>query len=434
MALQVWLPLNGNLNNQGLSNLTFSGSPTFESGKLGQSARFGSNSNILTSSAKINLGNCITISFWVKIVSWINWGRMFVLNSDNSDAFGSCLNDSSHGTIGTYLNINGTTISDSYAGNLSDLNWHHFALVVDENKKKHYLDGKLINSWTMSSSMPSLSDYTIKIGGWASGGSTPPSDMNINDFRIYDHALSDKEVKDVSKLLVLHWPLNNNGIVSGDISSFSSTEFDCSGYGHNGKIKVELPGIETGSPKYKYNYKYTRLYDNVHYNNTTDLYYTDNFSFCLWIKHNYQDTGAVQFCFVVGRADYGEYGYGIHILSESSIRIRYGSSIYSISCNRNEWTHIAFTKSGKNIKMYRNGSIYYDIQFGGAEPTYGDGAGIAVGSFYYSGGWLYPYYGSLSDLRIYGSVLSAEDVKEIYQTSAIIDNKGSIYCYEFVES
>ena len=37
MALRVWLPLNGNINNQGLSTLTPSGTPTFlNNGKIGK--------------------------------------------------------------------------------------------------------------------------------------------------------------------------------------------------------------------------------------------------------------------------------------------------------------------------------------------------------------------------------------------------------------
>ena len=44
MALQVWLPLNGNLNNQGLSTGSLSaGSMTFEDGKLGKCLRVNNN-------------------------------------------------------------------------------------------------------------------------------------------------------------------------------------------------------------------------------------------------------------------------------------------------------------------------------------------------------------------------------------------------------
>ena len=43
---------------------------------------------------------------------------------------------------------------------------------------------------------------------------------------------------------------------------------------------------------------------NVIYNNTTDFNYTDNFSFCMWIKHNYSSSAGVQYLFTNGRADY----------------------------------------------------------------------------------------------------------------------------------
>ena len=83
---------------------------------------------------------------------------------------------------------------------------------------------------------------------------------------------------------------------------------------------------------------------NLIHNDTTELNYTDNFSYCLWINQNY--SGAVaEYAFTVGRADSGGYGYGIQIHSTSTIGLWFGSRAINISCPANEWHHIALTVS-----------------------------------------------------------------------------------------
>ena len=65
---------------------------------------------------------------------------------------------------------------------------------------------------------------------------------------------------------------------------------------------------------------FTGNISNVIYNNTSDLNYTDNFSFCMWINHNFTGSTA-QYAFTVGRVDYGDgRGYGVQILSSTYIR------------------------------------------------------------------------------------------------------------------
>ncbi|MCQ2743515.1 MAG: LamG domain-containing protein [bacterium] len=43
------------------------------------------------------------------------------------------------------------------------------------------------------------------------------------------------------------------------------------------------------------------------------------------------------------------------------------------------------------------------------------------------------FNGSISDVRIYSTALSDDEIKELYETSAIIDDRGNLYAYDFVE-
>ena len=66
MSLQVWLPLNGNFNNQGLDgflNFTTTGTVSDAEGKIGQSKLF-SSSNIIAP-YDFTLGNEASICLWV---------------------------------------------------------------------------------------------------------------------------------------------------------------------------------------------------------------------------------------------------------------------------------------------------------------------------------------------------------------------------------
>lgn len=150
---------------------------------------------------------------------------------------------------------------------------------------------------------------------------------------------------------------------------------------------------------------------NVIYNNTTDFNYTDNFSWAVWIKTNFTGTTS-QYAFTNGRADAGGYGYGIKCVSSANCEVRFGNQGYTIPVTGGEWTHLAFTKIGSLITIYKNGSIYSSQTFNGTLPTYSDGNGLGLGCFHYSGN-IYPFYGDLNDFRIYDHCLSPREVKEV---------------------
>lgn len=152
------------------------------------------------------------------------------------------------------------------------------------------------------------------------------------------------------------------------------------------------------------------VYDN---NKLTDLNYTDNFSWTLWINPVYTGTTS-QWAFTVGRADMPGYGYGIRCPSSTTCSIKFGNTDYSVPAKSGEWTHVAFVKKGNIITIYVNGVLNRTATFSGTLPTYESGCGLGVGCFYYSSGSkIYPFYGKLNDLRIYDHCLSPAEVKEI---------------------
>ena len=222
------------------------------------------------------------------------------------------------------------------------------------------------------------------------------------------------------------WSPHKNDAKYTSMGYGSLIENDLSGFGHNGTIKSAFPIISTDSPRYNASYQYEGSVNNACVNTTTDLNFTDNFTWSMWIKPKYTGT-STQYAFTVGRADYGEYGYGLRIASTSSANIRYGNRGYNVaSVEDDTWTHIAFTKSGTLIKIYKDGVVQSDITFDGSDPTYGDGNGVGVGCFHYTGD-IYPYYGKISDFRIYATALSENDIKELYNIPVTISDNGDLF-------
>lgn len=158
--------------------------------------------------------------------------------------------------------------------------------------------------------------------------------------------------------------------------------------------------------------KFNGDYKTIYTETTHEFDYTDNFSWACWVLPVYSGT-AQQYIFTVGRADYGSYGYGARLASATQINIKYGSGEWGISCEAFKWIHIAFVKRDKNIRIYKNGSVYESITYGGATPTYTESVGLALGCFRYNVGNRYPSFCSINDFRLYNAPLTDRQVKEI---------------------
>lgn len=163
---------------------------------------------------------------------------------------------------------------------------------------------------------------------------------------------------------------------------------------------------------------------NILYNTTKDYYYTDNFSYCAWVKPMYFTGNGSEWAFTCGRADYSTYGYGIQIV-DGYIRLWYGLGYCAVpvKTDMSTWYHVCCVVRNKVGYVYLNGE-YYSSFTPSVLPSYGAGDvnGIGIGAFWYAGK-LYPYQGYINDLRIYDHSLSLKEIKEIY--------KGLIVHYTF---
>lgn len=214
MALQVWLPLNGSIYNQGIDEdaITNSSGITYASiGKIGSQSLL---SGSMTTS-KNYLGYEGTICFWIYITENSNKGMLYG-NSDTGASLYNrkwslflyptrndlhcwgCQKDSKNNSPNGNWQLNGV---------IPDNKWTHICITHNRSMQYIYINGIQVahKEWDSSG------DITFDV-------STPlmKNDVGryLQDYRIYDNCLSPKQVKEISKGLICHYPL---GEVDGKI-------------------------------------------------------------------------------------------------------------------------------------------------------------------------------------------------------------------------
>lgn len=208
MSLQVWLPLNGDFKNQGLSGtLTCPNALTFTTdGKIGNQC-LNSNTGYFTVSAMDNKKQ-MSFAYWIKINEGTstNWKDTFTWYTTD----GSTNTQSRQEFYNWDDTANTMTTGVWYAGgsNSSHQNqiigqWAHYAFTIDyaTGETKFYINGIL----KKTNNTANTSHYIAPGASFRLRENTLNS--SINDFRLYDHILSAKEVEELAKGLVLHYRL-----------------------------------------------------------------------------------------------------------------------------------------------------------------------------------------------------------------------------------
>lgn len=208
MGLQVWMPMIGNINNQGLSNLSNL------SGKYvqGTCSTFGKCLNVpnsspisFTADGLVNAKK-FSVCFWTLAdnSTKADWNQMLKLGdkkTDGSDGsyfrFESC---KTYPRACSFHNNdkNAITAASRILGS-SNGTWYHVCVTYDGTELKSYTNGNLIGT-------------DVGNGGYLTGyvqiGSANYYGL-MNDLRIYDEVISQKQIRSIYNLQIIHYPLNN---------------------------------------------------------------------------------------------------------------------------------------------------------------------------------------------------------------------------------
>ena len=253
MSLIHWWPLNGDLKDYGTNNtsLTNNGDATINnSGKIGKCYLLdGTDDYLQGPSFTVPTTGAFSIAGWYYHNSNKTWGRLYEFTSQNVTGITAaktvtglaCGSDGK--TLTMFNGKGGTTTTNKTWTTLSTGTWYHWVVIYNGTNIKLYLNGTSLGETTYTSYAGDTFTYTFF--GKSSWIGDQYLNGKINDLRIYDHALSIKEVKELSKGLCLHYTFEDPYIEgTTNLVPNSSTFNSWSSYdgGYTSIVDSELGG------------------------------------------------------------------------------------------------------------------------------------------------------------------------------------------------
>lgn len=253
MSLQVWLPLNGNLNNNGINKTNVIGTNlTVDAmGKIGKCYISANNTYIDSGYGNGKVLDNLSICCWFK----------FTTVQTSKIAFGSPNGSSQRCYLGytggqwciAYGGTAWSTGNGSAPGAVAGV-WQHLAVVIKNKVMSLYIDGIKTGQQITLSTAPTAAGNIFALDYGAGTSYRPAGSMN--DFRIYDHCLSEKEISEISKGLVINYPLRDINVQALD-NCYSYPTFNTSsssgGWSHWGRTGASGNYGQTTDKNYIFN-------------------------------------------------------------------------------------------------------------------------------------------------------------------------------------
>ena len=205
MSLQVWLPLNENIENLGIcGDITSTSTPEYTVGKLEKGISLNKRVDFTGLPKLTNF----SIFFWARVdsctTSWSDLLGFTCKQSNDASAAEFRFEATAETRACSWHNNSPFGISSGTRILIQNYEeWHHVGVVYDGENIYSYIDGELTYTDT------GLGGYLITNFHIGETGKFVGA---MNDLRIYDTVLSKLEIKEISKGLVCHLPMSHCGM------------------------------------------------------------------------------------------------------------------------------------------------------------------------------------------------------------------------------
>jgi hypothetical protein len=383
-------------------------------GKLGQALSFDGIDDkvIVNHSTAFDLSDS-TFSVWINHRSGsYGWQTFMAINTD----------EQSFAIQFDYLNIVGRCGIQGVMSIPTD-GWHHIVWYISGSNYKVYVDG--VEQASGGGCSASVDGYQFSLGNWQDN---EWFNGLIDEVRVYSRVLSLNEIKGlynsgsvkfgVAKAqgalatgLIGHWTFDGKNMISNVA--------DSSGMENNGRL-VTVTSTTTTAGVIGQAYVSPRDTSTNAYIDTGSNYIgTNSFSICFWAKMN---------------TNSGNFLYNSQTIMTTNSSNRFGltrDNTVSVAVSAvdavvlNKWQHYCATSNtvSNTINLYLNGVLN-----GGADQSSGAPGVGATNVRLLGEGSGSTVDGAVDDMRIYNRVLSATEIKTLYNSSnskfAVTPNSG----------
>ncbi len=380
----------------------WTGNATNANGKFGNGVTFDGDGDYMT----VTDANSLDVT-QVTIAAWVNpnditdtWGR--VVDKANSYIL--------HVTSGevAQCNIYADASGDVGTASLTQNEWAHIVCTYDGENVRVYKNGVLQDTTARTGNIATTAN-NVYIGG--NTGGTRDFNGELDETRIYNRALSDREVRQLYNFApgpVGHWKFDENtGIVS---------TYDSSGNGNTGTMNGSMTEDDWVPGKHGSALEFDDTDDYIDVGNAAQgslLDLTDSITMEAWVKSN--ESGTSGNGDIVGRDDSGtDRQYNIHISDTGGYAKVYlnGDTVIgntNLNSSGTTWHHIAATWNkdidGGLISLYVNGILENTGTRSTALTSYTEATEIGQREGSY-------FNGAIDDVRIYNYARSQKQVIE----------------------